>query len=386
MGDSFTETTSQGWGSRIMESIKGILVGGAFFVASFPLLVWNEGRAVTTARSLEEGAGAVVSVPAASVGAGNEGKLVHMSGQANTSQTLADPEFAVSVPALRLRRTVEVYQWKEDEKSETKNKIGGGTETVKTYSYSKTWDDDLIDSGRFRHPDGHENPGSKPFNNQDWTADPVKVGGFRLSSEQVSRLDKFEPLSLDAKAVLPAATAARVKATGSQFYVGKDPNVPAVGDARVGFQVARPAEVSLVARQVGDTFEGYHAKAGGTVDLLEYGVMSADAMFKAAQDRNTLLTWILRVVGFFVMFLGLVLVFRPLRVLGDVLPIVGTLLGAGIALFAGAVAAALSLVTIAIAWLAYRPLFGVVLLVLAGAAVAGLVYMTKARKAVPARA
>jgi hypothetical protein len=386
MGDSFTETTSQGWGSRIMSSIKGVLFGGAFFLVAFPLLVWNEGRAVTRARSLEEGAGAVVSVPDASVTAGHEGKLVHMSGQATTSQTLADPEFAVSVSALRLRRTVEMYQWKEDEKSETKNKIGGGTETVKTYSYVKTWDDDLIDSGRFRHEDGHENPGAKPFSNQDWSAEPVKLGGFRLSSDQVSRLDRFEPLSPDPKAVLPAATAARVKVTGSQYYAGKDPNVPAIGDARVTFQVARPAEISVVALQVGDTFEGYHAKAGGTVDLLEYGVKSADAMFKAAQDANTLLTWILRGVGFFVMFLGLTMVFNPLRVLGDVIPILGTLMGAGIALFAGAVAAALSLVTIAIAWLAYRPVLGIVLLVLAGAAIVGLVYMSKARKPVPARA
>src|SRR5678815_3264055 len=151
MGDGgFTEVTSQGWVSRLMESIKGVLVGGAFFVGAFPLLVWNEGRAVTTARSLEEGAGVVVSVPADAVARGNEGKLVHVSGQATTTQTLADPEFAVSAPALRLRRTVEVYQWKEHEKSEKRNKLGGGTETVRTYTYSKEWDDDLVNSGSFR--------------------------------------------------------------------------------------------------------------------------------------------------------------------------------------------------------------------------------------------
>ena len=42
MGDSFTEVTSQGWGSRLLASIKGVLVGGAFFLGAFPLLVWNE--------------------------------------------------------------------------------------------------------------------------------------------------------------------------------------------------------------------------------------------------------------------------------------------------------------------------------------------------------
>ena len=43
--------------------------------------MWNEGRAVRTAESLEEGAGAVVSVPADAVDPGNEGKLVHVSEQ-----------------------------------------------------------------------------------------------------------------------------------------------------------------------------------------------------------------------------------------------------------------------------------------------------------------
>jgi len=386
--DSFSQVTSQGWGSRLLESIKGVLVGGAFFLGSFPLLVWNEGRAVRTARSLEEGAGAVVSVPAERVDPGKEGKLVHMSGEATTTETLADPDFAVKAPALRLQRSVDMYQWKEETKSETRNKLGGGTETVKTYSYHKAWDDDAIDSSRFEHPEGHQNPAGKPFPNQEWTASAVTLGAFHLSSEQVGRLDKFEPVALDPKATLPAATAATAKAVAGQnlFYVGKDPANPAVGDARVAFKAVRPAVVSLVARQVGGTFEGYHAKAGGTVDLLEYGQKSADAMFKAAQDANTTLTWILRGIGFFVMFLGLVMVFKPISVFGDVIPIVGTLLGAGLAVFAGAVAAALSLITIAISWLVFRPLMGIGLLVLAGGAIAGLIYLSKSRKALPAAA
>ena len=386
--DSFTEVTSQGWGSRILESIKGILVGGAFFVGSFPLLIWNEGRAVTTARSLEEGAGAVVSVPADRVDAGNQGKLLHVSGQATTSETLADPDFGVSANAIRLSRVVEMYQWKEHEKSETKNKLGGGTETVKTYSYSKEWSDDLISSGGFRQSDNHVNPQAMPFPSSDWTAQTVKLGAYRLASGQVSRLDKTEPVSIAGAKVAPeVAEKAKPVAGQNLFYVGKDPSNPAIGDARVTFKAVKPAEVSVVARQVGDSFEPYLAKAGGSVDLLEYGQKSADSMFQAAQAANTTLTWILRGVGFFLMFLGLTLVFKPIAVFGDVIPIVGTLLGAGLAVFAGAVAAALSLITIAIAWLAYRPLLGIGLLVLAGAAVAGLTYLAAQRKkALPAAA
>jgi hypothetical protein len=38
MADSFTETTSQGWLSRLMESIKSVLLGLVLFVLAFPLL------------------------------------------------------------------------------------------------------------------------------------------------------------------------------------------------------------------------------------------------------------------------------------------------------------------------------------------------------------
>ena len=60
--DSFTEVTSQGLGSRLMESIKGVLVGLVMFIAAFPVLWINEGCAVKTAKGLEEGLSAVISV------------------------------------------------------------------------------------------------------------------------------------------------------------------------------------------------------------------------------------------------------------------------------------------------------------------------------------
>ena len=54
--DSFTETTTTGWFSRMGKSISGILIGGIFALVAFPVLWWNEGRSVKTAKGLEEGA------------------------------------------------------------------------------------------------------------------------------------------------------------------------------------------------------------------------------------------------------------------------------------------------------------------------------------------
>ena len=88
--DSFTEVTHESWFSRIGGAIKGFLVGLLLFVVAFPLLFWNEGRAVKRYKTLKEGGGAVVSVTSESVDPDNAGKLIHTTGKADTDATLTD--------------------------------------------------------------------------------------------------------------------------------------------------------------------------------------------------------------------------------------------------------------------------------------------------------
>ncbi|HKI85334.1 MAG TPA: TMEM43 family protein [Thermoanaerobaculia bacterium] len=375
-GNSFTETTGQSWGSRLIESIKGVLFGLLLVIAAFVLLFWNEGRSVRRAKSLTEGAHAVVSVPANRVDSANGGKLVHVSGEATTTETLSDPEFGVSVSAIKLERYAEMYQWKETRSSKSKSKLGGGKKTVTTYSYSKVWSPALIDSSSFKNPQGHENPGAMVVAGKTWTANNVTLGAFSLSSAQVAKLNRTDDLSVDenAAAALPAATKARFHWSDGGFYAGSNPASPAIGDTRVTFKVVRPATVSVVGRQIGRSFEPYQAKAGGSILLLSYGTASAGSMFKSAEKSNEKLAWILRLVGFVGMALGFFLIFKPLEVVADVLPILGTFVGIGAGLFAIILAACFSILTIALAWLAFRPLVGIPLLIVV---VAGFVWLIR---------
>jgi len=141
-----------------------------------------------------------------------------------------------------------------------------------------------------------------------------------------------------------------------------------------------------VAVQTGSTFAPYQAKAGDSILLVEPGTHTAAEMFKTAQDRNAVLTWILRGVGFFMMFLGLFLTFRPIAVLADVVPLFGTALSAGIGLFAFLGAAILSFVTVAVAWIAVRPVLGISLLIVALGAVVWLLKVGRSRKSARAAA
>ena len=99
------------------------------------------------------------------------------------------------------------------------------------------------------------------------------------------------------------------------------------------------------------------------------GAVDAEGVFAAAERNNTIITWILRIVGFFMMFFGLSMVMKPISVLADVLPILGDIVEIGAGLVAGVVAFACSLVTIAVAWIFYRPVLAVVLILLAAGAV-----------------
>src|SRR5688572_2425123 len=174
MANSFTHTSEKGWFSRITESIKSVLVGVVLFGAAFPTLFWNEGCAVRTAKSLEAGAAAVVSVPSSDkIDPQYEGKLVHMTGKAVATTELADPALGVKAPAIKLARNVEMYQWVESKEEKTEKKAGGKEVTTTTYNYKKEWSDGFHDSGQFEHPEDHQNPGDMPYQKDEWHSNAV---------------------------------------------------------------------------------------------------------------------------------------------------------------------------------------------------------------------
>ena len=144
--------------------------------------------------------------------------------------------------------------------------------------------------------------------------------------------------------------------------MGDNPASPQVGDLRIQFRVVKSAEVSILARQSGQTFAPWRSHSGTEIERLTPGSVDAQAMVQGMERENTTLTWMLRLAGFVLMAVGIGCVLRPLVVVADVIPLLGKLLGMGVALTAGLIAAFFTLLTIALAWMAYRPLVGIGLL------------------------
>lgn len=391
MSDTFTVTTRTSWFGRIGNSFAGVVIGLILIIGMIVLLFWNEGRAVQTARSLAEGAGAVVSIGADTVDAGNEGRLVHVSGPVTTGETPSDPDFAVSAQGVRLVRNVEMYQWKESSKSETKKELGGGEQTVTTYSYAKTWEDRPIDSGSFKQPSGHENP-SMEIRERSFQVGEGKIGAFTLDQPVLDRIggDRSLPIRPDQQQAIQAAYAGSKKLSivDSAIYLGWNPSSPAIGDYRIRYEIVPLDTISVIGQQRGATFVPYQTVAGDQLLMVDNGDVSADRMFKEAESANKVLTWILRAAGLLLLFVGFALFMGPIGVLADVIPFLGSIVRLGTGIIAFFLAVVVGTITIAIAWFYYRPLYGIAILV-AGAVVAWLVVrLGKARRgaaqAVPA--
>lgn len=376
--DSVTETRSTSWLGRLAGSLVGALIGIVLFLASFVLLTWNEGNVVAEIASLDSGASVVLPVPADAVDPARNGRLVHVTGMATAAAPLRDPTFRVGgAGLLRLRRVVEMYQWHEEEESRTEKRLGGGETTTTTYRYAREWTDKPIDSARFKRVAGHENP-AMTLRTGTYTAEGPAVGAFRLDAALTSRLDDFQPMALTPESLASAALGG-FRQSGDILYRGTSPDRPQVGDLRVRFEAVTLQPISAVAAQIDGTLAPFRSKNDRMISLIELGTHGHEAMFKEARDDARLLAWILRGVGFVMMLVGLLLATGPIAWLVSVVPFLEGLFGAAAFIMALLLAVPLTLITIAIAWLAYRPLLA------GGLVLAGLLLAFAIRRLAPRR-
>jgi hypothetical protein len=370
MPDQVTVTKNTSWFSRIGSAFAGVIVGIVLIFACVWGLAWNEGNAVKVARGLTEGAGLVIDVEPSPLLPENDQALIHVTGAVTVTTPLSDPEFGVSATGVRLDRNVEMYQWQEDSKSETRTKLGGGEETITTYTYSKVWSPGAIDSSAFQSPAGHENP-EMTIEGATVYANDATLGEFRLDESVLSRMEGAEALALDADQAATIQSAAgqgrTLTVSQNRIYLGENPQVPAIGDTRISYEITPAAETSVVARQNGDGFLPYRARNGAEFLLVAAGDVPASDMFQSAQETNALIAWLIRVAGVVMLMVGFGMILAPFGVLADVLPLAGTIVRMGTGLIGFVFGLLVGTVTIALAWLAFRPVTTAVILAVGGA-------------------
>ena len=157
-----------------------------------------------------------------------------------------------------------------------------------------------------------------------------------------------------------------VHQAGNVLYFGRVPGSHEVGDVRVTFEKVVPAKVTVFAVVDGDSFKAFKAKNGVRIKKLVMGKKSGDEIIEAEKEFNNMLLWALRILGVMLVIAGLKGIFGFLETILKVVPFIANIFGWGVGIVCTVIGVVWSLIIIALAWLFYRPLLGISLLVLAG--------------------
>jgi hypothetical protein len=356
VADRVTVRTHTGFLKNLTNSFVGVLIGVLLFFGSFILLWINEGRTnpATIARTS-------TAITTSAVQPDAENLLVAATGTLETGEMLGDAGMLRPADYLWLQRTVEMYAWREDEESRTRNNTGGSSTTETVYTYKKVWTTDPENSDDFHSPSGHENP-RMPLDSETWKPESATLGAYRLDPGELE-LPGAQPVPLSSENVEPDDR--WVLEDGMLFNRPGAQNSPRVGDVRVTYQaLANNLDVTLFAQAAGDRLVPYQAKG---VTLFRAFTEDREAAIATYNNEFRLTVWLLRLGGFLMMWFGLMLGLSPINAVLNILPPVGKVGGCLMSGIMFAIAAVLSAVTILVAILAHNLLLMVaVLLLIAG--------------------
>ncbi len=335
----------------INSSFVGILLGPLIVIGAMFLLFWNEGHAIQAAAGLREVARMVVEAPADHVLPDNEGRLVHIIGAATAAGSLEDSDLKLRFSdQVSVERAVEMYQWME--------RTGGvAADGDAASGYTQQWSSKEIDSSSFRQPKGHANP-AMTLTSRRFTANDASLGAFVLDMKTLALMALDRPLQI-------AAPGGWTR-SGLSLYLGKNPSTPAVGDLRVRYTgLLSGTTISILAQQSHDGFAAFVTPDGHVIQTARAGNMPAGLMFSDLGNTGSPLRWILRLAGVAILVAGFSLFFAPLQTMAAGLRFLKTAVRGAPVGFAVVLALPVAIATIAVAWLAFRPVLGAALVLVA---------------------
>ena len=385
---------------------------------ALPMVWMNERRQVKFYSLIQKAGDNVVrNVDSAMVIEDNHFNLVHTKGMPTTENDIQDERFTISIDqTLKLRRVVEMYQWRELVKEEDDHQ---------TYYYTKEWSSTLNASEAFSDPT-HKNPSEFPCQGEEFINE-VKLGQYVLQQEQIERLSGYQKYELPEDQIdgIVSSTSELMGEKGFQplYHRETEPGVfrsrlveiegdaaetkeDQIGDIKIHWEYLPCAPITIMAQQMEDdksqvSFRQWNPEKRDalwtedngsstrttcpiaciccfiieklfkvafqeTVDYIEFGEKEADEVLQELSDENECYTRMFRYMAWFMSIFGHYLLFSPIIAVFTWIPFVGALLAtiakAAAIVFALVWASFLHVSILATAWIAYRPLYGIILL------------------------
>ena len=228
------------------------------------------------------------------VSTGNQGKLVAISDKVAAGGNLTDKYFGISKKTYKLKRVVEMYQYKLNED---------------TNEYLKVWNEEVIDSSSYDA--NHKNPDSKAFTSEEYFENNLSLGAFSLTDKLINDIDYDTVLGPDE---ISSLYTGQYTLTGEYITNTADMDNPKIGDFRISYKYAKDKTVTVIAKQNGNSFEPFYSDNKKEVYSLEEGELSAADFTTSTTGFEFNVNFIISLIGIaFVCFGVTAIVFANIK-------------------------------------------------------------------------
>lgn len=377
--------------SRLGNAFCAVLLSPFVLLAAAFLVGWNEKNAVCSVEALHQARDSYHNV-GCSTGNATGDNLIYFTCDVDRSAlpviSLAGKWTFKGMTGIAAKS--EMYQCVEASQS-VKDSTGGGKTTQ--YSYSMAWKEAPVDSHRFHNQPGTyiQGVGQHPcrFHNPPWPdmlprsgrtdAESATIGSYTVRKNLVEQI----PLTIAVTPIEYPSLSFRRNGFdfASRAWVQPDGEI---GQVRTKFSGNdwSTTKMSVMGKNSGGTILPWKAKAswgcgGNTVEALKVGDRDVEDFMDELEQEASAMKWIMRAVGFIVLWVGFCMCFAPLEVFADCVPFLGPCLGDSIACVTGCFsclpAFACYTLVAGVMWVFMRPLVGGCMLLVFAAIVSLLI-------------
>jgi hypothetical protein len=295
----------QTFGNKLVGSIAWLFIGIFIFLGSFYVLYKGVVR-VNYAQIAEQAVNADQ--------AQQEKAFVYATGEIESESKIGDGIYLNDGDYIAFEKTAEMYAWVENVEHENGDKI---------YTYETKWVEDVPLSGEFEKPEDHRNP-MKTEKNFRKIVSEAQINGYKIDVDDV-KLPPLQPLELSDKNIQLLEYQTIVSNEHEYVFDGYGTyEEPEVGDFRIRYSALPEGEkVTVFGRLGNNEIEQHHDNKKAELYRLFLGEKE-DAV-STLESEYEVAGWIYRVAGFLLMWIGLLLMLKPLTVAVEFLPFLSNL-------------------------------------------------------------
>ena len=309
--------------------LAGVMGGALLFLCAFPVLYFNEAQ-----ENLSKVAEQAVEYNEAL----ESSYLGYTVGAFSATNKANDPLLTREFVAVT--RTVEMYGYIETQSTSTAN--SGNTQSTSNseirYTYSKAW---LVNPSQTTTWRGRINnfPTDLPINYNTWilnlpqaqtsTSTGLSMNNIPVDATNLD-LSAFNDLSVTQDMIADNIYTVVL----SDLYFSNqgtfNSSIPLIGDVRISFTVIEFDDQGLLLGNIDNNqFSAFTTDSGNILYRFFNGESTIENVVSKLQTEYQLTIWIFRAVGFFMLFIGLLLSFKPISTLFNFIPIFGSV-GSGL--------------------------------------------------------